>query len=122
MSADESPSVSRRSLLVGATAMAATVAANPQAQAADDANWKVEKGRINQSVVSWCFNPMPVEELAQGAAAMGLKSVELCDPKLWPKLKTLGLTCAIASTHGFVKGWNHKENWDFCREKMTTVI
>jgi hydroxypyruvate isomerase len=117
-----SDSVSRRSILVGAATVAATSAISAEARAADDANWKVEKGRINQSVVSWCFNPMPVEELAQGAAAMGLKSVELCDPKLWPKLKALGLTCAIASTHGFVKGWNHKENWDFCREKITAAI
>ena len=53
---------------------------------------------------------------------MGLKSVELIDPQDWPKLKKLGLTCAIASSHGFVKGWNHKENWDFCREKIAAQI
>ena len=101
--------------------MAAAVATT-EAQAADDADWKVEKGRIKQSVVHWCFNPMSVDELAAGAAKMGLESVELIDPKLWPKLKALGLTCAIASSHGFVKGWNHKENWDFCREKTTAAI
>lgn len=101
--------------------MAAAAAAN-QAHAAEDADWKVEKGRIKQSVVHWCFNPMSVDELAAGAAQMGLKSVELIDPKLWPKLKALGLTCAIASSHGFVKGWNHKENWDFCREKIVAAI
>ena len=101
--------------------MAAVVAAT-EAHAADDGNWKVEQGRINQSVVHWCFNPMSVDELAAGAAKMGLASVELIDPKLWPKLKALGLTCAIASSHGFVKGWNHKEHWDFCREKITAAI
>ena len=100
----------------------ATAVATAPAQAADDAAWKVESGRINQSVVHWCFNPMSVDELAAGAAKMGLKSVELIDPKLWPKLKELGLTCAIASSHGFVKGWNHKENWDFCRAKITAAI
>ena len=89
---------------------------------ATDASWKIEKGRINQSVVSWCFNPMPVEELARAAAAMGLKSVELCDPKHWPLLKSLGLTCAIASSHGFVKGWNHKEHWPYCQERINSVI
>lgn len=101
--------------------MAATVAATA-AHGADDADWKVEKGRIKQSVVHWCFNPMSVDELAAGAAKMGLKSVELIDPKLWPKLKALGLTCAIASSHGFVKGWNHKEHWDFCRDNITRQI
>ena len=37
-------------------------------------------------------------------------------------LKKYGLTCAIASSHGFVKGWNHKENWDFCADNLTTNI
>jgi hydroxypyruvate isomerase len=120
MSADAAE-VSRRQLIAGATAMAATVAATA-AHGADDADWKVEKGRIKQSVVHWCFNPMSVDELAAGAAKMGLKSVELIDPKLWPKLKALGLTCAIASSHGFVKGWNHKEHWDFCRDNITRQI
>jgi hydroxypyruvate isomerase len=111
--------LSRRHLLAGATAMAAAVAA---AQAADDPAWKVEKGRIKQSVVPWCFNPMPLDELIQAAASMGLASVELCDPKQWHKLKALGLQCAIATSHGFVKGWNHKEHWDFCRGNLTKVI
>ena len=102
--------------------MAAALSTSAEAEAADDANWKVEHGRIKQSVVHWCFNPMGIDELAQAAAGMNLKSVELIDPKQWPKLKALGLTCAIASTHGFVKGWNHKENWDFCREKIVAAI
>lgn len=118
---DNSPQVSRRHVLAGAAALAAA-ATTAEAQAAEEADWKVQNGRIKQSVVSWCFNPMSVDELAAGAAQMGLKSVELIDPKQWHKLKALGLTCAIASSHGFVKGWNHQENWDFCREKITTQI
>src|SRR3954447_9126949 len=124
--------LSRRTLL---TSTAAVVAAGslsvsvtnaedskPESKPQAEAAWKIEKGRINQSVVSWCFNPLPVEELARAAAPMGLKSVELCDPKHWPLLKSLGLTCAIASSHGFVKGWNHKEHWPYCQEKITTAI
>ncbi len=126
---NSSPDFSRRSVLAGAAGLVASSAAfhvggggSTAAEPAEDAAWKIEKGRINQSVVSWCFNPLPVEDLAKAAAGMGLKSVELCDPKHWPMLKSLGLTCAIGSTHGFVRGWNHKENWDFCRERMTTLI
>ena len=48
--------------------------------------FQVKNGRIKQSVVPWCFNPMPVAELAKHSAALGLKSVELCDPKEWPML------------------------------------
>jgi hydroxypyruvate isomerase len=115
--------LSRRAVLGGvAGATAATMLAANQATAADDPNWKITNGRIKQSVVHWCFNPMSVEELATASAKMGLKSVELVDPKHWAMLKKQGLTCAIASSHGFVKGWNHKENWDFCREKLTASI
>ena len=104
------------------TATAADAPAVPQDIAAVDPNWKITKGRINQSVVSWCFNPMPMEELARASAQMGLKSVELVDPKYWPMLKSLGLTVAIASSHGFVKGWNHRENHAYCEERVTKVI
>ncbi len=88
----------------------------------DDPTWKIAKGRINQSVVQWCFKPMPTEELARHAAALGMKSVELCPPADWPILKKYGLTCAIASSHGFVRGWNHRENWDYCTDIITKGI
>lgn len=118
--------LNRRTLLAG-LASAGTAAAMVQTglaaeQAADDPTWKVTSRRINQSVVHWCFKPMSVEQLAQSAAALGLKSVELVAPADWPILKQHGLSCAIASSHGFVKGWNHKENWDFCSEKITASV
>jgi hydroxypyruvate isomerase len=53
---------------------------------------------------------------------MGLKSVELVPPADWPTLKKHGLACAIASSHGFVKGWNDPANWDFCTEKITAAV
>jgi hydroxypyruvate isomerase len=93
-----------------------------QAADVDDPSWKIKSGRIRQSVVHWCFKPMPVEDLARHAAAMGLVSVELIPPSDWPILKKYGLTCAIAGSHGFVKGWNDKANWDFCTEKITESI
>lgn len=90
--------------------------------AVDDPSWKITRARINQSVVQWCFKPMATEDLARHAAALGMKSVELAPPADWPVLKKYGLTCAIAGSHGFVKGWNQKENWDFCTEKLTESI
>ena len=103
----------------GAVAMTRLASAE---SAADDPTWKITRGRINQSVVHWCFKPMSVEDLARSAAAMGFKSVELIAPSDWPILKKYGLTCAIAGSHGFVKGWNDKANWDFCTEKITQAI
>ena len=57
---------------------------------------------------------MPVEELATHSARLGLKSVELVAPEHWPALKKLGLICAISSSHGFAKGFAHREEHDEC--------
>jgi hydroxypyruvate isomerase len=71
-------------------------------------------GRIQQSIVPWCFKPMTVPELAEHAAAMKFRSVELCPPEHWPRLKELGLTCAIASSHGFARGFAQPDQHDEC--------
>jgi hydroxypyruvate isomerase len=80
----------------------------------------VTKRRINQSVCEWCFvgdasvKPMTLERLCQVAAALGIKSVELVQPENWPILKKHGLVCALANSHGFVKGFNDKANHEMC--------
>jgi hydroxypyruvate isomerase len=117
--------LNRRTMLGALAASGSAVAMTQLAsaeQTPDDPAWKITRGRISQSVVHWCFKPMAVEDLARAAAALGMKSVELIAPADWPILKKYGLTCAIAGSHGFVKGWNHKENWDFCTEKITQSV
>ena len=84
--------------------------------------FRVKNGRIKQSVVPWCFNPMPPEELVHHAAALGLASVELIDPKHWPLIKELGMTIAIAGSHGFAKGFAHREEWAECQAKLRERI
>ncbi len=87
-----------------------------------------KNGRINHSVCQWCFcsdcsvKPMTFDELCRHAKAMGIKSVELVDPKDWPTLKKHGLICAMTSSHGFVKGFNDKANWPMCIEKTKASI
>jgi hydroxypyruvate isomerase len=116
--------LTRRTLMTTLAVAGGTAALSHAAadSVSDDPNWKIAKGRIKQSVVQWCFKPMPTEELARHAAALGMKSVELCPPADWPILKKYGLTCAIASSHGFVRGWNHRENWDFCADSITKAV
>jgi hydroxypyruvate isomerase len=84
--------------------------------------YTAKNGRIQQSVIHWCFKPMPVEELANHSARMGLKSVELVAPENWPTLKKLGLICAISSSHGFTKGFAHKEEHAECLETLRKQI
>ena len=98
--------MTRRRLLEGAAGAMAVAAGLPAvAQAArrqrvvTAGQQVITKGRIQQSVCAWCFKPMPLETLAQNCAAMGVKSVELVDPKDWPILKKYGLICAMTSSH-----------------------
>jgi hydroxypyruvate isomerase len=124
---DHHHSLSRRTLMAGAIAAGAVLgsgcgAATPRVADRDDPAWRITNQRIRQSVVGWCFNPMETTTLAKAAAGLGFQSVELVDPKHWPMLKELGLTCAIAGSHGFVKGLNRVENHAMCREKISTAI
>jgi hydroxypyruvate isomerase len=107
--------ISRRAALktIAASGLAVGLSSRVDAQSTS-VPYRVKHGRIQQSVVPWCFNPMPVPELARHAAAMGLKSVELCAPEHWPLLKQLGMTCAIAGSHGFAKGFANVSEHEEC--------
>ena len=119
------PGLTRRSLLAGAAGVAAGavgLCGVRPASAAVDSSWKITNGRINQSVCSWCFEPMKLETLARHAAAIGLKSVELVDPKDWPVLKKYGLICAITPSHMFVRGMNNPKYHPECLAALKKSI
>ena len=81
------------------------------------------KGRIRQSIVHWCFGKYwNIEQTCQVAVRLGVPSIELISPQDWPTLKKHGLTCAIASSHGFDKGMNNPQYQSMCLEKMRTSI
>lgn len=102
-----------KTLAATAAAAGAVGGVTSRAQAAN-APYTIKQGRIKQSVVPWCFNPMPVPELAKHAKAMGLTSVELVGTQHWPMLKEMGLTPAISSSHGFAKGFANLGEHDEC--------
>jgi hydroxypyruvate isomerase len=117
--------LTRRSFIKAKAAAAAlTVAAgaSPTRAAAGAELYSVTKGRVHQSVIPWCFNPMKPRELIDIAARLRMPSVELISPDLWPVLKEKGMTCAIASSHGFSRGFAHKEEHDQCLEILRKNI
>jgi len=126
--------LTRRKLLKNAAGAMALAAALPGPVRAADEEKAVEekgpesprvvtKGRIKQSVCEWCFTKtMTLDTLAQNVAAMGVTSIELVDPQNWPILKEHGLICALANSHGFVEGFNRKENHAMCIEKITAAV
>ena len=107
----------------GGLALSAAATLPSVGRATDESQlYTAKNGRIQQSVIHWCFKPMPVEELANHGARMGLKSVELVAPENWATLKKLGLICAISSSHGFTKGFAHKEEHAECLEVLRKQI
>jgi hydroxypyruvate isomerase len=120
------PVLNRRNALKrmgGGLALSAAATLPSVVRSADESQlYTAKNGRIQQSVIHWCFKPMPVEELANHSARMGLKSVELVAPENWPTLKKLGLICAISSSHGFTKGFAHKEEHAECLETLRKQI
>lgn len=118
---------SRRRLLQGLGATTLGLGAGllgPQASRAAAASklYRIRNGRIRQSVIHWCYQPMPVEELAAGAARLAMGSVELVAPEYWPSLKKLGLICAMAPSHGFTKGFAHREEHEECLKVLRERI
>ena len=70
------------------------------------------KGKVKHSACRWCYSDMPLEELAEHAQDLGMKSIELLNPDEWDIMLKRGLTCAISngSKLGITKGFNDEQN------------
>jgi hydroxypyruvate isomerase len=137
---DRHTDLTRRSLLgrtAGLAALGAAGSTLPTAAADAEENSSSEgpaitKGRINQSVVAWCFTtgeyvePLSMKQLASHAKRLGMKSVELVGPEHFPMLKKMGLTCAIAQIDiggpPFMKGFNNPRYHDLVIESTRKTI
>jgi len=106
-------------IALGTAAAPAVAAGLPAAQPGEAAL----RGRINHSVVSWCFEKYwSLEETCRIARDLGAKSVELVPPDAWPVLKKHGLVCALASSHGFDKGMNNPRYQPECIVKIRAAV
>ncbi len=123
--------LSRRQLLTAAAA-ATTIAASqivsatqPTAQVSRESvpsDFVVTNKRIRQSVMGWCFKPMPVPELIKHCSAIGLEAIEGIDPKFYPEAKKQGLKISLVSSHGFAKGPVDASNHEMCVSKLKSSI
>jgi len=117
---------SRRQILQAAGAaglggIASTTRAQlPAAQA--HANFKVGKGRIRQSVMGWCFNPMPAGELARHCRDIGLVGIEGISSTDYPAVRQLGLEISLVGSHGFRQGPFTRNNHELCATKLREGI
>ena len=91
-------------LLSGATSFAGGASQASPSLPEVPADFRITKKRIHQSVMGWCFNPMPVPELIQHCVDVGVEAIEGVDPKFYPEARAKGLKIALVSSHGFAKG------------------
>ena len=66
--------------------------------------FRIQNGRIKQSIMGWTFNPMPTPELAKLCKEIGLVAMEGIPRKHYPMIKDLGLDISLVGSHGFKKG------------------
>jgi hydroxypyruvate isomerase len=108
----------------GAAGVAA-VGSAVSAQVPQDAvskDFKVTNGRIRQSVMGWCFNPMPAVELAKHCVDIGLVAIEGIPAEAYAAVKKLGLEISLVSSHGFAKGPFTRENHEHCVQVLKEKI
>ena len=104
----------------GLTIPVASPAQTPKKKA--NPKFRIQKGRINQSIMGWTFNPMPTPELAKLAKEVGLVAMEGISRKHYPLVRKLGMDVSLVGSHGFKKGPVDPANHEECIKKLTEAI
>jgi hydroxypyruvate isomerase len=101
--------VTRRVLLQSSIAGVGAIALPSFASAVDAAP---RKGRIHQSVCQWCYPRLSIDQLAEYAAKIGLKGVDLLKPDDCEIPRRYGLICTMGYGGGgeIGKALNRVEN------------
>lgn len=60
----------------------------------------LRKGRIQQSVSRWCYAHTPLDQLAEYAAKIGLKGIDLLQPDEYEVPRRYGLLCTMGYAGG----------------------
>ncbi len=104
-------SLTRRALLKSSVVgVAATTTVLPTLSAALDTTPR--KGRIHQSACQWCYPHIPVDQLAEYAAKIGLLGIDLLQPDDYEIPRRYGLLCTMGYAGGgdIGKALNRTEN------------
>jgi hydroxypyruvate isomerase len=95
-----------------------------QVPAAMAASLPTRKGRIHQSVSRWCYAKIPLEQLADYAAKIGLRGIDLLQPEEFEIPRQYGLLCTMGYAGGgeIGKAMNRVENHAAIEEAFRTNI
>ena len=97
--------MNRRSFMAASAAVGLTVGS-----VKSDELTGATKNRIKQSVCHWCYGGVKFDDLARFSAQIGIKGMDLVEPKDWATLKKLGLVCSMTPSGSLSEGLSHKEN------------
>jgi len=123
-------SISRRGFLAGAAAATCSSAALAGARVgptkrlypeAPPEDYRIQNGRIKQSVYGWCFAPMPAEQLILACHRMGIPAMDV-GKEHYPLLKKLGMKVTMTGGHGFERGPFSRDNHPFCIARLHEAI
>src|SRR5579884_1762057 len=112
----------RRSVLKAAAGAVGALAAPLAVHATENFGSYRPKGRLKQSVCRWCYSGIGLDQLAEAAARMGFRSVELLTPEEYPTVKKYGLTCAMVKCRSIADGLNRKKNHDWIEKELRRHI
>jgi hydroxypyruvate isomerase len=106
-----------------ATAAVGALAAGAGIQAATaDEKKPAKANKIRQSIMGWCFKPMPVLELAKHCKELGMEAMEGISAKAYPDILKLGLKISLVGSHGFKDGPCNTTNHEACEQKIRSGI
>jgi hydroxypyruvate isomerase len=97
---------------VASEVAAVSLAGAPVLSSAAELQTTQRMGRIRQSVSRWCYERIPLDELCEKGAAMGLKAIDLLNEDEWEVPRRYGLVCSMGYGGGgeIRSGLNRVEN------------
>jgi len=111
----------RRALLKSSVVGVAATNLPPFSAGIDTAT---RKGRVHQSVCQWCYPHIPVDQLAEYAAKIGLRGIDLLQPDDYEIPRRYGLVCTMGYAGGgdIGKALNRTENHAAIEQAFRTNI
>lgn len=82
----------------------------------------IVNGRVRQSVMGWCFQPMDAVTLAGHAKRIGLEAIEGVPVESYPALTAMGMKISLVSSHGFAVGPLDPDNHPVVKQKLVEAI
>ncbi len=115
--------LTRRTLLKSSIAGVAAIGL-PSLSADADIAAAARRGRIHQSVCQWCYPHIPLDQLAEYAAKIGLRGVDLLQPEEYEIPRRYGLVCTMGYAGGgeIAKALNRTENHAAIEQAFRTNI